>query len=143
MEGKEYDEILEYLQGKCENNQWKLYGMQKKAEKFEVIHGNFYKKKKNGELLRVIQEQEKDAILFMTHNHTTGAHLGIDATYGKIRERYYWKGMIQDITAHIKYCDTCQRRGKKGGTGWLNPIKVEQIFERIGIDFVGPLPRTR
>ena len=51
--------------------------------------------------------------------------------------------MYQDVERHIKYCDICQRRGKKGGTGLLNPIKVEQIFERIGIDFVGPLPRTR
>ena len=51
MERKEYNEILEYLQGKCENNQWKLYGMQKKAEKFKVIHGNLYKKKKKQRII--------------------------------------------------------------------------------------------
>src|SRR6266487_5592276 len=39
--------------------------------------------------------------------------------------------------------DLCQRRGNKGGIGYLNPIKVGKPFERIGIDFVGPLERTK
>src|SRR3954449_6995959 len=51
--------------------------------------------------------------------------------------------MRKDVIRHIEYCDSCQRRGKKGGIGQLNPIKVGQPFERIGLDFVGPLPRTR
>jgi hypothetical protein len=51
--------------------------------------------------------------------------------------------MKKDIEQYIKYCDTCQRREKKGGKGYLNPIKVERPFKRIGIDFVGPLPRIR
>ena len=32
---------------------------------------------------------------------------------------------------------------KKGEQGYLNPIKVEKPFNRIGIDFVGPLPKTQ
>src|SRR5215216_3369751 len=32
---------------------------------------------------------------------------------------------------------------KKGGKSYLNPIKVGEPFERIGIDFVGPLERTK
>jgi len=69
--------------------------------------------------------------------------MGIDATYEKIKEWYYWGGMRKDVIRHIEYCDSCQRRGKKGGKGWLNPIKVGQPFERIELDFVGPLPRTK
>ena len=34
-------------------------------------------------------------------------------------------------------------KGTKGGEGYLNPIKVGKAFEMIGIDFVGPLNRTR
>src|SRR4051812_17910252 len=51
--------------------------------------------------------------------------------------------MYKDIERYLKTCDSCQRRGNKGGTGYLNPIKVGQPFERIGIDFVGPLERTK
>ena len=35
------------------------------------------------------------------------------------------------------------KKGQKGGEGYLNPIKVGKAFEMIGIDFVGPLNRTR
>jgi hypothetical protein len=51
--------------------------------------------------------------------------------------------MLQDIRRYIQTCDSCQRRGNKGSEGQLNPIGVEEIFERIGVDFVGPLPRTK
>ena len=43
----------------------------------------------------------------------------------------------------MKTCDSCQKRGNKEGTGYLNPIKIRKSFERIGIDFVGPLERTK
>ena len=51
--------------------------------------------------------------------------------------------MYEDIRKYVRYCDTCQRRGQKGGKGNLHPIKVGEPFERIGIDFVGPLEKTK
>src|SRR2546421_9832893 len=114
----------------------------KQSETFEIRNGKLYKKKKNGKILRVLKEDETDAILFMTHNHETGGHFGTDTTYNKIADRYYWKGMYDDTKRYIKCCDICQRRGQKGGKSYLNPIEGEP-FERIGIDFVGPLERTK
>src|SRR5438045_3435471 len=79
----------------------------------------------------------------MTDNHETGGHFGVDTTYNKIADRYYWKGMYDDIKKYVKSCDTCQRRGQKGGKSYLNPIEVGEPFKRIGIDFVGPLEKTK
>src|SRR5947199_1613985 len=115
----------------------------KQSETFEIRNGKLYRKKKNGKILRVMKEDETDAILFMTHNHETGEHFGVDTTYNKIADRYYWKGMYDDIKGYVKSCDTCQRRGQKGEKSYLNPIEVREPFERIGIDFVGPLKKTR
>src|SRR5213078_1495259 len=70
-------------------------------------------------------------------------HFGVDTTYNKIADRYYWKGMYDDIRRYVKSCDICQRRGQKGGKSYLNPIEVGEPFERIGIDFIGPLERTK
>src|SRR3989442_120507 len=138
MNKNEYGKILECLQGTVNNEK-----RRKQSETFEIRNGKLYKKKKNGKILRVLKEDETDAILFMTHNHETGGHSGMDTTYNKIANRYYWKGMYNDTKKYIKCCDTCQRRGQKGGKSYLNPIEVGEPFERIGIDFVGPLERTK
>jgi hypothetical protein len=106
-------------------------------------NGKLYWKNKKGKELRILKEDEIDSVIFITHNHETGGHLGTEAVYGKIAERFYWKGMYNDVREYIKRCDTCQRRGNKGGKGYLNPIEIGEPFERIGLDFVGPLPRTR
>ena len=111
-------------------------------EKFIEKNGKTYKKK-GEKYVRILEKDEIESILFMTHDHATGGHFEIDATYNKISEKYYWKGMKEDIKEYIRTCDKCQRRGQKGGEGYLNPIKVGKAFEMIGIDFVGPLNRTR
>ena len=50
--------------------------------------------------------------------------------------------MYNDIQEYVKTCDSYQKRGNKGGTGYLNPIKVGKPFGRIiGIDFVRPLKK--
>src|SRR6266480_2830723 len=51
--------------------------------------------------------------------------------------------MYEDTKKYIKFCDNCQRRGQKGGKSYLNPIEVREPFERIGIDFVESLEKTR
>src|SRR2546423_9496572 len=138
MNRDEYEKILGCLQDTVNNEKkWK------QSETFEVRNGKLYRKKKNGKILRVLKEDETDTILFMTHNHETGGHFGVDTTYNKIADRYYWKGMYDDTKKYIKCCDICQRRGQKGGKSYLNPIEVGEPFERIGIDFVGPLERTK
>src|SRR5213078_3270220 len=138
MNKNEYGKILECLRGMVNSEK-----RRKQLETFEVRNGKLYRRKKDGKILRVLKEDETDAILFMTHNHETGGHFEVDTTYNKIADRYYWKGMYDDIRGYVKSCDTCQRRGQKGGKSYLNPIEVGEPFERIGIDFVGPLERTK
>src|SRR4051794_22284989 len=138
MDKEEYKNFLECLQGKINDKK-----LQKQTNTFEVKNGKLYKKKKNSKILRVLQKDETELILYMVHNHEIGGHFRIDATYNKIAERYYWKGMYEDSKEYIKCCDNCQRRGQKGGKSYLNSIKVGEPFERIGIGFVGPLEKTR
>src|ERR1051325_3301390 len=62
--------------------------------------------------------------------------------YYKIVERYYWDGMYRDIREYVRTCEVCQKRGKSRRKEPLHPIKIGQVFERVGIDLVGPLPIT-
>ena len=144
MNELEYEEILKYKKGRIIN------GHKREKERIQKISdglieklGKLYKQDEQGRLLKILKLDEIEAILYMTHDHPTGAHFGLVATYNKIKEKYYWKGMKQDIENYIKTCDKCQRRGQQGSKGYLHPITVEKPFERIGIDFMGPLPRSR
>src|SRR3954454_18967594 len=140
-----YDELTSFLNGNISHewNRQKIKQLEKKSKNFEEKYGILYRKRINEKTLRVLKEDEIDSVLFMMHNHPTGGHFGKDATYNKISARFWWKGMYKAIEEYIKTCDSCQRRGNKGGIGYLNPIKVRKAFERIGIDFIGPLERTR
>ena len=129
MDKKEYKEII------------KLMNEGKKIEGYKIKGEKLYKEDKE-KLLRVLQKDEIESIMFMIHDHPTGGHFGIEPMYEKIKKRFYWKKMKRDIRKYVKTCIECQKRGNKGCKGKLNPIKINGIFERIGIDFVGPLPRT-
>src|SRR5436189_3819880 len=145
MNRTKYQELVDFLNGET-NEKWnkeKLRQLEKESKNFGIEYGILHRKKTNGDKLRILKEDEIDTVIFIMHNHPTGGHFGKDTTYEKISTRFYWKGMYKDITEYIKRCDSCQRRGNKGGKGYLNPIKVGKPFERIGIDFVGPLNRTK
>src|SRR5881398_2535288 len=141
MERQEYENVRKYLNGE-KIQEGEITRTKKQTKGIEIKSDVLYKRR-DGKLVKILREDERDSVMFMIHNHETGAHFGVEATYNKIAGRYYWKGMYEDIRKYVRYCDTCQRRGQKGGKGNLHPIKVGEPFERIGIDFVGPLERTK
>lgn len=150
MDSIEYQNIVNYLAYQSfpytfiPNEQNRL---KSKCKFFEIENNILYKKdrrkKTRGKLLKVIQKHEVEPILYMLHNHPLGGHLGTDIVFNKVRNLYYWPQMYENIKAYIKGCDNCQRRGRKRNKQPLQPIPVGKPFEKIGIDFVGPLPRTQ
>ena len=60
MNKNKYGKILECLQSTVNSEK-----RQKQLETFEVRNGKLYRRKKNGKILRVLKEDETDAILFM------------------------------------------------------------------------------
>ena len=126
MEEKEYNEIIENIE---------------KEEKYEWEKGVLYRKKE-GKRLQVIRRWEMEGVLYMMHDHPISAHFGVKATYEKIKERYYWKGIREDVEVYVKSCNKCQKRNKPKGKNELHSIEAKEPFYMVGIDFVGPLPIT-
>ncbi|CAG8838359.1 12804_t:CDS:2, partial [Gigaspora margarita] len=71
-------------------------------------------------LLRVVQRKEVRLVLEAMHESAIGGHLGEKATTQKI-----WQ------------------RGKPTSREPLHPIKPTQLFDKIGINFIGPLPKIK
>ena len=36
-------------------------------------------------------------------------HLGIERTLDLLRDQFYWPGMTEDVTRHIRQCERCLR----------------------------------
>lgn len=74
-------------------------------------------------------------------------HLGITKTYRAILRHFYWPGLKSDISKYCRTCHVCQVVGKPNQIvppAPLHPIPVmAEPFERVIIDCVGPLPRTK
>jgi hypothetical protein len=114
------------------------------AKFFTIQNSKLYRfdRRKPGYLLQVLKRYELEPILYMMHNDLTAGHFGREIMFNKIRTRYYWPQMYEDIKEYVKTCDSCQRRGGPSKNNELHPIPPHSPFYQIGIDFIGPLPIT-
>jgi len=149
MDTNQYDRIFNFLSNQTlpsdlTNNQ-QIRKFKNFCNPFVVKNNYLYRvdKQKKDNLLRVVRTFELDAILYMMHNSPTAGHFSIEIMFNKIRTRYYWPQMYEAIREYVRNCDQCQRRGKPRTQQLLHPIPTHAPFYQIGIDFVGPLPRTQ
>ena len=92
----------------------------------------------------VVPKSYRHEILSIAHESPMSGHLGINKTYHKIINHFYWPGLKSDVSKYCKTCHTCQMVGKPNQTipkAQLQPIPAfDEPFSRILIDCVGPLP---
>ena len=112
-----------------------------------IVRGPFlYRKNRQSpnNPLRVVTQQDVELVLRAFHEDSFGGHFGVKRTFQKIAERYFWPDMQKHVHDFVQSCDACQRRGPQVKRPEpMYPLKVEGPFDRIGIDVVGPLPRTK
>ena len=148
MEQQHYQHLFNYLNHQQTpdyfDNQQKRQ-LIKQSSNYTLNNNLLYKvhSKSNQKLLRVPTKSELPALLYMMHNDPTSGHFATDTMFQKIKERYYWPQYYEDIKRYVESCDACQRRGRSKRNNLLHPIPVHSPFYQIGIDFVGPLPRTQ
>jgi len=115
-----------------------------KSKNFTLIDDVLHRKNFSGnglDNLLVIPKHLIQEILFSNHNEPLSGHLGVAKTYHRIANRYYWDSLRKDVEKYVRGCPDCQSR--KGPTnskpqGLLQPIRVGQPFDKIGIDLLGP-----
>ena len=114
------------------------------------IRGNFlFRKSETGKSnfthwqLLVPKEKWKEVFQHL-HDHRTGGHLGTKKTYEKIQFAFFWSCMREVMEYFYKICDDCAARkpALKHHRAPLKQYLVGCPLERIGIDILGPLPKT-
>ena len=79
------------------------------------------------------------------HSDATAGHLGFKKALPRLARDCHWHRMATDLYDFEHKCESCMR-GKvprRGPVGKLHPISVAGVFDMLGMDILGPLPRTR
>jgi hypothetical protein len=147
MELQQYQALKEYLEEgiyPSEYNNKQQQKLKTAAQYFKVENNKLYhlSEEEPEQLQRVIKITELETILYNTHDNPLSGHLKFEATYNRIKSKYFWYNMQRTIKEYIRNCEVCQREGRRRRNEVLRPIQVTQPFGKVGIDIVGPLPKT-
>ena len=100
-----HDDILDFAIYYCLQNgsypdgltKEKKRAVRKRAAKLETEKGEVLLLRK-GKRIKVVQtEKEQEQILQACHSDPTSGHYGVTKTWNRVAERFYWKGMINDV----------------------------------------------
>ncbi|KAL0173009.1 hypothetical protein M9458_033320, partial [Cirrhinus mrigala] len=94
--------------------------------------------------LLVVPKSKTEMVLELAHAHPMAGHLGATNTAQRIRDRFHWPGLEGEVKAFCRACPTCQVTSPRTPPpSPLIPLPVIEVpFERIGMDQVGPLPKS-
>ena len=95
----------------------------------------------------VVPKPYQNHIMSMAHDIPMAGHLGVKKTCDRILQHFYWPNLRRSVADYCKSCHTCQLVGKPNQDPLKAPLKpipiVDEPFNRVIVDCVGPLPKTR
>ncbi|UYV85027.1 ATP2C1, partial [Cordylochernes scorpioides] len=120
----------------------------KTRDEYKKINGILYKKNhatQGNQWLVVAPKQSVSEIMKTAHDIPEAGHMGVAKTVHRIKQRFYWKGLEEDVRKYVRSCKVCQafkpQRFKPAAP--LEPLPpATDIWERVGIDHQGPLKKS-
>lgn len=87
----------------------------------------------------------REKLMDQMHASSLGGYSGMNHTYKREKQLFYWPGMKQDIERRVKNCEICIKN-KVDGTpyaGLLQPLQIPtQAWQEISMDFVEALSKS-
>ena len=108
MKYQEYNTLKTYLEDPFTNKPNLKKNERNWAKQFLLIGKQIYRKTKWENLAKVLRTGETQLILYLSHNDPLAGYFGINKTYQKIRRRYFWPKMYEEIKQYIESCHQCQ-----------------------------------
>lgn len=83
-------------------------------------------------------------VLRWAHDSPRAGHQGPRATLERVRHYFFWPNLSSEVLRHCRHCPACQRGNNRDPPRVpLCPLPIVSTpFERIVMDFIGPLPQT-
>ena len=93
----------------------------------------------------VLPQQCRERVLSLAHSIPMAGHLGKEKTRKRIMQHFYWPTIYKDVEHFCRCCRQCQKSFNKGvPKAPVVPLPIVSTpFEKIAMDIVGALPRSR
>ena len=93
----------------------------------------------------VVPVSLKGMVIKYFHDGILAGHLGARKTLSKISSNLWWVKMREDVFKYVQQCELCQRAKPAQNTrvGFHSAKPSSYPMERLFIDFVGPLVRSK
>ncbi|XP_019266920.1 PREDICTED: uncharacterized protein LOC109244312 [Nicotiana attenuata] len=129
---KEVAEIIAHIQKQGEEQKGYTFVNQQLRRKGKLVVGN--------------DSSLRQEILQIWHDKPIGGHSGIENTYKRLSNLFYWKGLKEDVTTYVRQCATCQRSKYDNSAypGLLQPLQIPNTaWASISMDFIDGLPKSK
>ena len=121
----------------------------------QSVHAAFKRKVENFRLDEVTEKvlhkmgdrwaiclNQREVAPILQQVHDENGHFGPLIVMQRLRQRFWWPNMAKDVKAYIEGCIQCGQFSHAARSHPLMPIEALEPFQLLGMDFVGPLPKT-
>ena len=86
----------------------------------------------------VVPAEHQARVLNEAHSDVTAGHMGIEKTYARLTNDYYWRGMWCDVNEFVRSCVECQqyKASNQGQQGLMGDRIVEEPWRVVAGDFM-------
>ncbi|GBG63066.1 hypothetical protein CBR_g36550 [Chara braunii] len=110
---------------------------QKLRHLYLVRNGHIIVKRQVGSPRRVVCGRNRQIdIIVALHDNIAGGHRGVNATYTKISELYYWDGMMQMVAKFCRSYVPCQKRSPQRLGEPLHPRLEREVSTVVHLDLL-------
>lgn len=94
----------------------------------------------------VVPKYARESIFKKLHDVPTAGHLGFFKTLNRIREKYFWPKMSNEVLVYVNNCDRCKAIKYPTKTN-LSPMgkskSCDEPWQVVFVDYIGPLLRSK
>lgn len=92
----------------------------------------------------VLPKKLRERAMHDAHDVHRAGHMGIDKTYHRLQQYYYWPGMYKDVAEYVNTCLDCQlvKIPRTSPPGEMGYRCVEGPWTNVTTDVMGPFPAS-
>ncbi|GBG82592.1 hypothetical protein CBR_g34961 [Chara braunii] len=106
-------------------------------QRYLVRDGHLFVRREVGNPRRVVCGRNRQIdVIAALHDGVAGGHRGVQATYAKISELYYWDGMMDMVGKFCRSCVPCQERSRFRQGEPLHPRLEREVGAVVHFDLL-------